>query len=94
MLEGTLIILSVSFIDLMLVSNPMGEGLYLQSWTYYSPGFWPVQISLESGFLGFPTNLLHHVVYAGVYFLVLVIFSLSVKRVYSIGAGFIRGLKS
>lgn len=67
-LEGTLFVLVVSFMDLMLVSNPMGAGLYLQDWTYYSPGFWPVQISLESGFSELSASIFSQSVYALLYF--------------------------
>ena len=56
-IEGTLIMLIIAFIDLMLLTNPMGEGLYLKDWTYYLPGFWPVQVALESGFYGFPDQI-------------------------------------
>ncbi len=51
-MEGTLIVLLASFVDLMLVSNPMGEELYLQWWTYHAPGFWPTQLVLDAGFIG------------------------------------------
>jgi len=47
----------LSFIDLMFVSNPMGEGVYMQSWAYWLPGFWATQIALESGFLATDTVL-------------------------------------
>ena len=67
-MEGTLFVLVVTFIDLMLVSNPMGVGLYLQDWTYYSPGFWPVQISLESGFSKLPVSIFTQSMYVLVYF--------------------------
>lgn len=50
-MEGSFIVLLLSFIDLMFVSNPMGEGVYMRPWAYWSPGFWPAQIALESGFL-------------------------------------------
>ena len=49
-MEGTLIVLVFSFIDLMMLSNPMGVNVYLKSWTYYLPGFWPTQLVLEAGF--------------------------------------------
>ena len=51
-MEGTLMVLLMSFIDLMIVSNPMGEELYLQDWTYFAPGFWPTQLVLDAGFIG------------------------------------------
>lgn len=51
-MEGSFIVLLVSFIDLMFVSNPMGEGVYMEPWSYWMPGFWATQIALESGFLG------------------------------------------
>jgi hypothetical protein len=57
-LEGTLIVLLVSFIDLMLLSNPMGAGIYLSDWTKIIPGFWPTQIALESAFIDIPTEIL------------------------------------
>ena len=50
LMEGTLIVLIFSFIDLMLFSNPMGVEIYLKPWTYYLPGFWPTQLVLHSGF--------------------------------------------
>ena len=50
LMEGTLIVLVFSFIDLMLLSNPMGTEIYLSPWTYYMPGFWPTQLALEAGF--------------------------------------------
>ena len=49
-MEGTLIVLVFSFIDLMMLSNPMGVSVYLKPWTYYLPGFWPTQLVLEAGF--------------------------------------------
>ncbi len=52
-LEGTLIILLFSFIDLMLLTNPLGRTVYLKKWTYVIPGFWPIQILLRSSFVGF-----------------------------------------
>lgn len=55
--EGTLVLLILSFMDLMLLSNPMGGGVYLESWTYFLPGFWPVQLALESAFIGTPDLL-------------------------------------
>lgn len=68
---GSLLILIFSFMDLMLFTNPMGEGLYLQGWTYYTPGFWPVQLALEAGFIGFPTNLIEVLGRGLLYFIVL-----------------------
>ena len=56
-MEGSFIVLLLSFIDLMFVSNPMGEGVYMQSWAYWLPGFWATQIALESGFLATDTVL-------------------------------------
>lgn len=50
--EGTLLLLITAFIDLMVLTNPMGGGVYLESWTYYLPGFWPVQVALEAAFVG------------------------------------------
>ncbi len=52
-LEGTLIILLFSFIDLMLLTNPLGRTVYLKEWTYAVPGFWPMQILLRASFVGF-----------------------------------------
>jgi hypothetical protein len=57
-MEGTLIVLLVSFIDLMLLSNPMGENLYLVSWTKFLPGFWPTQMALEAAFIGFSSDII------------------------------------
>lgn len=57
-MEGTLIVLLVSFIDLMLLSNPMGEAIYLTSWTKVVFGFWPTQIALESAFIGLPEDII------------------------------------
>ncbi len=70
-MEGTLIVLLVSFIDLMLLSNPMGENLYLQSWTYYTPGFWPTQLVLETGFIGESSDIIRYVVLSLAYALIL-----------------------
>ncbi len=80
-LEGTLLVLVVSFIDLMLISNPMGEGLYLQDWTYYSPGFWPVQISLESGFSRLPASIYTQAIYVLFYFVGLLALTQFLKSV-------------
>jgi hypothetical protein len=80
-LEGTLIVLVVSFIDLMLVSNPMGEGIYLQDWTNYSPGFIPVQISLESGFSELPASILSQSMYVLVYFAGLLVLTQGLRSV-------------
>ncbi|UJG39780.1 MAG: ABC transporter permease [Candidatus Heimdallarchaeum aukensis] len=53
-MEGTLIVLIFSFIDLMMISNPMGGEIYLKPWTKFFPGFWPTQIVLHAGFLDDP----------------------------------------
>ncbi|MFW9990601.1 MAG: ABC transporter permease [Candidatus Odinarchaeota archaeon] len=72
-MEGTLLILFVSFLDLMLLTNPMGEGLYLEPWTYFLPGFWTVQLALEAGFLGEPADLVMQTSMVIIYVLVLLL---------------------
>lgn len=57
-LEGTLIILLFSFIDLMMLTNPLGRAVYLMKWTYILPGFWPMQVLLQSSFVGFKYNII------------------------------------
>jgi len=81
--EGTLIILIFSFMDLMLFTNPMGIDLYLQTWTLYLPGFWPVQIALESGFLGFPTDFLRPLLLSLLYFIVVILITQIIKSDFS-----------
>jgi hypothetical protein len=78
--SGTLVILIFSFIDLMLLSNPMGEELYLKTWTYYLPGFWPVQIALISGFIGFSGDIYIIIVRIILYFSVLIAMIYLIKR--------------
>ncbi len=80
---GSLFILIFSFMDLMLFTNPMGEGIYLQGWTYFIPGFWPVQISLEAGFVGYPNDLITMLGYGLIYFSVILvsILILSIQKV-------------
>ncbi len=77
--EGTLILLIFSFLDLMLLTNPMGGGVYLEKWTYFLPGFWPVQIALESAFVGAPSQMA--VVYPLVFITALVVLNLVIKPV-------------
>ncbi|MHA2053591.1 MAG: hypothetical protein ACW99F_08340 [Candidatus Hodarchaeales archaeon] len=72
-MEGTLIVLLVSFIDLMLLSNPMGENMYLVSWTKILPGFWSTQMALEAAFIGQSSDLLIQAILIICYILVLLI---------------------
>ncbi len=76
--EGTLILLIVAFIDLMVLTNPMGGGVYLESWTYYLPGFWPIQVALEASFLG--NASVSTMVYPLIYFVLTVILILFVRN--------------
>ena len=76
---GSLIILIFSFMDLMLFANPMGEGLYLQNWTYYTPGFWPVQLALEAGFLGLSETIIPIIFKGFLYFFGLLFISFLMK---------------
>ncbi len=78
-MEGSLIVLLVSFIDLMIISNPMGESLYLQSWTYYVPGFWPTQLVLEAGFIGKSADIISYAALALIYAIILFASSQLVK---------------
>jgi hypothetical protein len=80
MTAGSLTILIFSFLDLMLITNPMGEEFYLQSWTYMMPGFWPVQLALESGFIGFPKKLDEAIFYILAYFFGMIILTILAKR--------------
>ena len=77
---GALILLIFAFIDLMLVTNPMGEKLYLQKWTYVYPGFWPTQIILEAGFTDSIDNVLLPSVYSLLYFVFLMSLSLIMRK--------------
>ncbi|MFW9856813.1 MAG: hypothetical protein ACFFFG_17325 [Candidatus Thorarchaeota archaeon] len=72
-MEGTLIVLLVSFIDLMLLSNPMGESLYLVSWTKYLPGFWPTQMVLETAFIGISAEILIQIGFILSYCIILIL---------------------
>ncbi|MHA1945211.1 MAG: hypothetical protein ACXAC6_11095 [Candidatus Hodarchaeales archaeon] len=74
-MEGTLIVLLVSFIDLMLLSNPMGENLYLISWTKLLPGFWPTQMALEAAFIGFSSDIFLQTIIILGYIIILVLSS-------------------
>lgn len=80
--EGTFIILLVSFLDTMLLSNPMAEGVYLQWWTHYLPAFWPTQIVLEAGFIGLTSYISAYSLYATIY-LFLLLFALQFSKKYS-----------
>ncbi len=85
MMEGTLIVLLASFIDLMLLSNPMGEELYLQSWTYYVSGFWPTQLVLDAAFIGSPiennlTPILYSILYALILFALVQLTKVKIKE--------------
>ncbi len=71
-MEGTLIVLIFSFIDLMLISNPMGGEVYLSSWTYYFPGFWPTQLVMRAGFFS-NSNYLTPVLYSLLYVFILLL---------------------
>jgi hypothetical protein len=71
--EGTFIILLISFLDTMLLSNPMASGVYLQEWTYYLPAFWPTQLVLEAGFVGSTSNLVMYSMYSVIYLIVLLL---------------------
>ncbi len=77
---GSLILLIFAFIDLMLVTNPMGENIYLQKWTYIYPGFWPTQIVLEAGFTETMDNVLLPSIYSLIYFVILIILSFIIKK--------------
>lgn len=76
---GSLFILIFAFMDTMLFTNPMGEGLYLQDWTYFLPGFWPVQLSLAAGFDGVPEEIGIKILYTVGYFAVLLILAPLIK---------------
>ena len=69
--EGTFIVLLISFLDTMLLSNPMAAGVYLEDWTYLLPAFWPTQLILESGFVGSTSNLLEYIVNSALYLVAL-----------------------
>ncbi|OLS20400.1 MAG: hypothetical protein HeimC2_37520 [Candidatus Heimdallarchaeota archaeon LC_2] len=86
--EGTLLILIFSFMDLMLFTNPMGIELYLQTWTLYLPGFWSVQIALESGFIGFPVEFLKSLFLSVLYFLVLILTTQILKSDFGTSLGY------
>lgn len=77
---GSLILLIFAFIDLMLVTNPMGEKLYLQKWTYVYPGFWPTQIVLEAGFTNSIENFLIPSIFSLMYFIILISLTLIIKK--------------
>ena len=79
--EGTFIVLLLSFIDTMLLSNPMAVGVYLQKWTYFLPAFWPTQLVLESGFVGYTSNLWGYVENSLIYFMFLLAATWFMKRV-------------
>jgi hypothetical protein len=61
-------------------TNPMGEGLYLQNWTYFIPGFWPVQIALEAGFIGLSNNINAMSANGFLYFLFLLGLSFTIRK--------------
>ncbi len=79
--EGTLLLLITAFIDLMVLTNPMGGGVYLESWTYYLPGFWPVQVALEASFLG--NASVGTMIYPLIYFVLTIVLILFVRNTRS-----------
>ncbi|MFQ6124822.1 MAG: ABC transporter permease [Candidatus Heimdallarchaeota archaeon] len=55
--EGSLLVLLISFIDTMLITNPMSSGSYRTLFSKMFPGYSPVQIMLEATFTPPVSNL-------------------------------------
>lgn len=55
--EGSLLVLLISFIDTMLITNPMSSGTYRTLFSKTFPGYSPVQVMLEAAFTPPVSNL-------------------------------------
>jgi len=55
--EGSLIILTLSFLDTMFITNPMSPGTYNTLFSEAFPGYGPVQLVLSASFSGINSGL-------------------------------------